>query len=253
MTGLDGAIKARAEQHGEGWLIQQGQQAGMVFHLQAQIFHPCPLAKLLEVGGPGQGIRVAVPGQHHLGTIHHVAKFGALGLEVGGVVLTGIHHQGHPPLNLESIAAQSGNFAGIVGDQLQPLHAEIAQDLGANSVVAEVRCKAQPFVGLHGVQARVLQGIGLELVDQADATPFLAQIHHHPLSRRFHHAECRFQLGPAITAERTEGIAREALGVHPNQDRTCRCFGMAFDDRHVLAAIELIAVADGSKRAKSTG
>ena len=98
-----------------------------------------------------------------------------------------------------------------------------------------------------------MQGIGLELVDQTDPPALLAQVHHHPLSGRLHHAEGRFQLGPAITPQGTEGIAREAFGVHPNQDRASRCIGLAFDDRDVLASIELIAVANGPKRAEGTG
>ena len=42
--------------------------------------------------------------------------------------------------------------------------------------IALVILEAEPEVGVDGVEALVLQRIGAQLVDQADAAPLLAQI-----------------------------------------------------------------------------
>ena len=45
-----------------------------------------------------------------------------------------------------------------------------------NTVVAHIGTEAQLFVGLDGIGAGVLQLVGLDLVEQADAAAFLAQV-----------------------------------------------------------------------------
>ena len=87
------------------------------------------------------------------------------------------------------------------------MHAQVAEDLSSNSVVAQVGSEAKAFVGFHRVEAGVLQGVGLELVDQANAPALLAQIHHHSNAGGFDHAQGRLQLGAAVAAQRTKGIA----------------------------------------------
>ena len=103
-------------------------------------------------------------------------------------MLAGVHHQRYPILHLQAVAAQAGNLARVVGDQAQPVHPQIAQDLSTHAVVAEIGGEAQAFIGLHRVQAAILQGVGPQLVDQADPTPLLAQIHHHTLTCVLDHA-----------------------------------------------------------------
>ena len=45
-----------------------------------------------------------------------MAKFDALGLQIGGVVAAGIHYQRHPVFDLQAIATEASNLARVVGD-----------------------------------------------------------------------------------------------------------------------------------------
>ena len=54
----------------------------------------------------------------------------------------------------------------------------------------------------------------------------------------------------AVAAQGTEGIAGEALAVHPHQHCAFGLFWLAFHDRHMLTAIELVAEADGAETAE---
>ena len=65
----------------------------------------------------------------------------------------------------------------VVREQPQLPHAEVVQDLGADAVVAVVGLEAQLDVRLDGVQPLlVLQAVGADLVDQADAAALLAHV-----------------------------------------------------------------------------
>ena len=230
----------------------------MLLSLHLQPLLQGPKLQLLQLTA---GSRLAVPGQHCRGSAdraggtitHQVAKFDALGLEVGGVVAAGIHHQRHPVFDLQAITTEACDFARVVGDQAQALDAQVAEDLSPHSVVAQIGSKAKAFIGFHRVEAGVLQGVGLELVDQANAPALLAQIHHHPNAGGFDHAQGSLQLGPAVAAQRTKGISCEALAVHPHQHRLLSQLRLALDDGHVLAAIEFVAVADGAEVAEGAG
>ena len=54
------------------------------------------------------------------------------------------------------------------------MNAQVAENLCSDSVIAQVRGKSELFVGFNCVEAAFLQAVGLELVDQADASSFLA-------------------------------------------------------------------------------
>ena len=253
-------VVAAGKQHGQLGLIQQGQYPGMLlpFQLQGQLRRP--LLQFLQVGRQLARFWLSrsapPPGQHRSGTLahaglaHHVAELVLLGLQVAGVVLAGIHHQGHPIHHLQAIATEAGDLAGVVGDQAQAMHPQLAEDLGSHAVVAQIGREAEALVGLHRVKAAILQGIGLELVDQANAASLLAEIHHHALTGGLDHLEGRLQLRAAITAQGAEGIAREAFAVHPHQHRGFGLLRVPLHDGHVLAAIQLVAVANGAEVAE---
>jgi hypothetical protein len=78
------------------------------------------------------------------------------------------------------------------------LDADVVENLGANAVVALVNGQAQLFVGFYGVEAHILQRVSLELVDQADAAPLLAQVDDHAAASRFDHFECGLELHTAV-------------------------------------------------------
>ena len=133
------------------------------------------------------------------------------------------------------------------------MNAEIAKDLRTNAVVAQIRGKPKFFVGFNGVKTTLLQAVGLELVDQSDSAAFLAQIHHDPFPFRFDVLEGAVQLRTAVASQRAERIAGQAFGMHAHQHRFAQIAGVPFDQRHMLTAIELIAVTDGLKRPKFSG
>ena len=195
--------------------------------------------------GPSDGTGGTLPQQ--------MSQLDPLGLQVGGVVVAGVDHQRHPIFHPQAIATKAGDLAWVVGDQAQALHPQITEDLGPNSVVAQVSGKPQPLIGLHGVQAAILKRIGLQLVDQTNAAPFLAQIHHHSLTCRLNHAQGGFELGAAVTAQGAKGVTGKALRMDPHQHRSLGLGWMAFDDRHMFAAIELVAIADGPEAAEVAG
>src|SRR3954465_3722516 len=72
----------------------------------------------------------------------------------------------------ETVAFEADELARIVRDRTDRLESQIEEDLGADAVVAEVRLEAERLVRLDSVGAAVLQLIGLQLVEQADAAPF---------------------------------------------------------------------------------
>ena len=93
-----------------------------------------PLAQNIKPLRQGRGARRTIPGQHGakaLGCVllgrgnrgggtsglpQQMAQFQPFGLQIGGVVVTGIHHQWHPIYNFKSITAQTGDLARIIGD-----------------------------------------------------------------------------------------------------------------------------------------
>ena len=78
--------------------------------------------------------------------------------------------------DLEPVAADRDVLGRVVGHQAHLAHAEVAQDLAADAVVADVGREAELLVGRDGVVALVLQLVGLQLVDEADAAPLLEQV-----------------------------------------------------------------------------
>ena len=69
------------------------------------------------------------------------------------------------------LPAQSRIALSCSADRPEP---EVEEDLRADAVVAEVGREAEAFVGLDGVGTRVLERVGLELVEEADAPALLA-------------------------------------------------------------------------------
>ena len=128
-------------------------------------------------------------------------QFSPLGLEIGGIVQAGIHDERHALFHLYSIATKTGDLARIVCDEAQPVNAQIAEDLSANSVIAQIGGEAESLVGFHGVETAILQAVGAKLVDQSDAATFLAEVDDNALSGCFDHAQGGLELGPAVATE----------------------------------------------------
>ena len=77
---------------------------------------------------------------------------------------------------------------------------------------------AEREVGLVGVEALVLQQVGVELAVQADASPFLPQVQQ--ISAGFRNPLDGFaELRAAVAPLAAEDVAGEALAVRPDQGR----------------------------------
>ncbi len=106
----------------------------------------------------------------------------------------------------------------------------------AHRVVALVGGKAQALVGFHGIGAGVLQLVGADLVEQADAAALLAQVEPSTAAALGGDGrQRRFQLGAAVAAQAEQRIAGQAFGVQTAEYR--RAVGdIAQGQGHVLLA-----------------
>ena len=95
--------------------------------------------------------------------------------------------------------------------------AEVLEDLQADAVVARVGAVAEGEVGLDGVEPLVLEGVGPELLDQADPAALLGQVDQGADPLVADHLEGQVELVAAVAAERVEQVAGEAGRVHPDQ------------------------------------
>src|SRR5262249_16717463 len=125
------------------------------------ILTPTGARPAMSVGQRGEEVAHLLPLRHEVATIG----------------LRGRHLDGHPLDHLEPVALDADDLLGVVGEDAQPLRPEVHEDLRADAVVAEVGLEAEGLVGLHGVLAVVLDLVGAQLVDEADAAPFLAHVH----------------------------------------------------------------------------
>ena len=133
--------------------------------------------------------------------------------------------EGHAFGDLDPVGAEFFDFGGVVGEEADALHAEVAQDVGGGPVFAFVGLVAEHQVGLDGIEPLVLQIVGAQLFCQPDPTAFLSQIDNGPLSEFSDALHGPVQLFAAIAAQRTEGVAGHAFGVDAHE--------------HVVAAGEL--------------
>ena len=128
-----------------------------------------------------------------------------------------------------------------IRDRREP---EVDQDLRADAVVAQVGRQAELEVGVDGVVALLLQLVGPELVQQADAAALLGEVEQHALPLLLDHRERRLELLAAVAAHRVEHIAREALRVDADE-HVLGAVDVALDERDVVLAVRR---ARGSRR-----
>ena len=108
-------------------------------------------------------------------------------------------------------------FLGLFVRSRTLRQAQVLEDLQADAVVALVGAVAEGEVGLDGVEPLVLEGVGAELLDQADPPPLLGQVDQGADPLAADHLEGQVELVAAVAAERVEQVAGEARRVHPDQ------------------------------------
>ena len=99
------------------------------------------------------------------------------------------------------------------------LQTQVLEDLQADPVIALVGAIAQSQVRLDGVQPLILEGIGFELLDQADPPALLGKVDQGADPFAADHLQRHAELVAAVAAERVEQVAGEARRVHPHERR----------------------------------
>src|SRR6266404_9697331 len=91
------------------------------------------------------------------------------------------------------------------------------QDSYGQTEITAVGVKTQSFVRFDGIETLVLQGVGSQFCHQPDATTLLILVDHQTRSLVSNGRHCEFQLASAITAQRSEHFAGEALRMNAQQ------------------------------------
>src|SRR5216684_477000 len=127
--------------------------------------------------GPGASLRPwALSPKPFLHRRQFVPHLVLLGLEVSTRRLRGGNFERQPLRDGQAVTFDADELPRVVAEQPHRTHAEIAQNLHADAVVALVGLESETFVGLNGVEPLILQLVSANLVREADAPPFLIQI-----------------------------------------------------------------------------
>ncbi len=182
------------------------------------------------------------------GELEFVSHSGFLGFEVSAVVFTGRDDDGDFFDDGEAVAFDAIDLLRIVGHDTDLLEAEVSQDLRADAVVTFVGRQTEDFVGLDGVEAFFLEGVGVEFIGQADASAFLSEVDEDAFSGGVDGFHGVFELGAAVTASGAEDIAGEAFAMDADED------GIVMDDGISGGiAISDAAFAEGEVRLRVDG
>src|SRR5690606_40421548 len=98
------------------------------------------------------------------------------------------------------------DLGGVVGHEADRPDTQVLEDLGADAVLPEIGGETQGVVGLHRIQPLILEGVGPDLVEKADAPAFLAHVDEDAPALPLDVLEGRFQLGPAVAPEAPEHL-----------------------------------------------
>ena len=108
---------------------------------------------------------------------------------------------------------QSCDLCRVVSQQAYRADTHQPQHLRRHRKIAGIDGKTQPCIRIDGVKPLVLLGISAQLVDQANAAPFLPQIQQYaPIGLR-HPVHCLMQLRAAVTFQAAQNVARQAFGM----------------------------------------
>ena len=143
----------------------------------------------------------------------------------------------------QAVALEAHDLLRVVGEQADRAEPEVHEDLGADAVVAQVGGQAELEVGVDGVEALLLEPVGAQLVQQADAAALLGEVEQHAAALVLDARERVLELLAAVAAQRVEHVAGEALGVHAHE-HVVLAVDLALDHRHVVLVVHQRAEAD---------
>src|SRR6185295_4441766 len=151
--------------------------------------------------------------------LQQMAQLLALGAEVVPGDVGRRDFQGDALDDLEAVAVERDVLARSVGHQAHAADSQVAQDLGADAVIALVGPEAQALVGLDRVVSLLLQLVGAQLVHQADAAALLEEVEEDAVALLLDLLERAVELGAAVAAGGVEDVAGQALAVDADEDR----------------------------------
>src|SRR5207244_2320997 len=95
---------------------------------------------------------------------------------------------------------------------------EVGENLVSDAVVARIRRKAELEIRLHRVEARLLQLVRAQLVEQPDAPSLLGHVQEDASVLAADLGERLLELLAAVAAHGVEDVAGQALGVDAHED-----------------------------------
>src|SRR5450830_1062866 len=140
-------------------------------------------------------------------------------------------------------------LARVVGEQTDCREPEIDEDLVADPPFSLVGAEAELKVGLDRVVSPLLQLVGLELVEQTDAAPFLRHVEENSALLLGDATECVIELLAAIAAQRVEDISSQAFLVDAHE-HVLGPVHLSHHQRHVVLTGQRLAVGDGTELAE---
>jgi len=155
----------------------------------------------------------------HAALGEEVAQLFLLGLEIVVGVFGGGDLAGDALGHANAGALESSDLIGVVREQANLLDAESAENFGGHEELALIGFEAEALIRFDGIEATVLQGVGLQLGHETDTSAFLLLINENAGALLGDHGEGHFELLAAVAAQGTEDVSGEALGVDANERR----------------------------------
>src|SRR6202171_3132948 len=137
------------------------------------------------------------------------------GLQIEAVVLVGRYDVWDASRDMNPVLLELADLVRVVRHQAYRADIQAGEHVRGDGVVALVVAKPERDVGVHRVEAPVLQRVGAHLVDEPDAAPFLPEIEEQAPRHRCEPAQRDFELIAAIAAQGPRHVPGQALGVQP--------------------------------------
>ena len=135
-----------------------------------------------------------------------------------------------------SRGSQPDHLSGIVGEEAHGSDPELSKDRRALAVVAGVDGQPERDIGVDRVGTGVLGHVGAKLVHQADSSSLVTgRVHQDATPLRSDQPQSGTELDAAVATQRSEGVARQALGVE-SHEHVVAVGDVAHDHRHVDVA-----------------
>lgn len=72
----------------------------------------------------------------------------------------------------DAIAGKTHTFGRIISDQTNAGQAQVGKDLSSDTIITQIRSKAQLNIGFNGIITLILQRISPDFIRQTDTTSF---------------------------------------------------------------------------------